>query len=174
MLVRLLLATIALIGMTAFAPVPLPKPPKVTQKTLLESMQGDWQMVSTERNLRGGRFTSRSTTRIRIEDNRWSYVYPNGTEFRVSTTYNIVLDLHQKLATMDLKRALPGGGETVYMSGIVVVEGDTLKFCYSLAINPYGTRMRPTTLDPLPENAILMTLKRIGGPAKPEKKRGEK
>jgi len=170
MLVRLLLATIALIGMTAFAPVPLPKPPKV--KPLLESMQGEWEMVSTEQNLRGRRLTSRSSNRIRIEDNRWSYVFPNGGDFRVSTTYNLTLDLNQKPVAMDLKRPNPrGGSDTVYMSGIVVVEGDSLKFCYSFAFNPDGTRMRPTTMDPLPENAVMMTLKRIGGPAKPEKKR---
>lgn len=164
MLFRLLTAILAIAGLTAFAPAPQYKAPKVVPQTLMQRLQGDWEMVNTERTLNGRKVLTKSTSRIRIEGNTWSYLYNNGTTWYTSTSYTIGLDENHKPTHMDLKRAF-NGGERVQMAGIVSVEGDTLKFCYSLGgiINADGTRTapRPNAMNPLPDNAYLMTYKRI-------------
>src|SRR5262249_23247615 len=137
MLVRFLIGLIALIGLTAFAPAPMPKPAKKPAvPPLMQQLNGNWRVVSTERTLKSRKLLSRvanTSQRIRIDGKTWSYVYanPDGTE-RTSTSYQTVFDLAKSPAWLDLKREQIG---TVYLKGVISVQGDTAKFCYVL-----GTR----------------------------------
>jgi len=166
MRVRLFVALLAVASLTGFAPVPKPRPAKGPDpKEIAKSMQGTWQVVGTERAGIKARLTSSPTRHIQITDNKWQNVYPNDAGgpggLRVtSLSYNIILDTSKSPVTIDLQRP---ANNTVYMSGVVTVEGDTMKFCYIL-----GSRLasgegasRPMSFDPIPPGATLMTLKRV-------------
>jgi len=157
MISRLAIGLVALISLTAFAPAPLPRPPKKpAQAPLLQQLQGTWQMVGTERLLNGGRrITSKTTAKIRIEKNRWSYVYDNGGKERVGVTYNISLDPSRTPAWFDLSRE---GNPQPQMKGVIGLDGDTLRFCYVLGSRSDLGRPFNTNLG---EGQILMTLRRL-------------
>jgi len=168
MSVRFFVAFIALAILTGFAPVPKPRPPKGPDpKEMAKNMQGTWQVVGTERAGFKGKVASSLTRQVQITGTSWQYIYnndgPGGPRLLRTTTssYTITLDTSKAPVTMDLKRAT---SDSVYLSGIVTVEGDTMKFCYVLGsrINAgEGVVSRPQAFDPLPEGAILMTLKRV-------------
>jgi uncharacterized protein (TIGR03067 family) len=158
---RLLVGLAAVVALTGFAPVPRPKPDrKMDVKELARKLQGTWEVVSLERSVGAGRRTTgRSSMRFRFEGEKWSYAYPNNV--RIAGTPpggEIKFDTSKSPPAMDLIRITqpgqPLGRNT--MRGIVKVEGDTVKFCYSLASEPD----RPTSFDKLGANQVLMTLRR--------------
>lgn len=159
---RLLVGLAALVVAAGFAPAPRPKPDrKMDLKELVKKLQGTWEIVGLERNAagKGGKSTARSSLRFRFEGQRWSYTTANN--MRVAGALpggELKLDTSKSPPAMDLVRtALPGQtGPPAVMRGIVKVEGDTIKFCYSLA----SEKDRPTSFDKLGANQILMTLKR--------------
>jgi uncharacterized protein (TIGR03067 family) len=165
---RLLITLAVLVAVTGFAPVPKYKPPrKMDQATLTKYMQGTWEMVTLEQKVNGIKTQSRSTTRVRIEGDTWSYVNHNvGAAVVSSITYAIKLDASKTPATMDLVRNLPvnvRAGRMLLrsgMQGIVKIEGELLKFQYQNGI--IGQMVdSPTTFDKMSDNHILMTLKKI-------------
>jgi uncharacterized protein (TIGR03067 family) len=160
---RLLVGLAALVAVTGFAPAPRPKPDRrMDVKELVKKLQGTWEIVSLERNLTGktGRTTSRSSLRFRFEGEKWSYAYPNNNLRAAAPSMGggLVLDTSKSPPAMDLVRNSQPGQSTppARMRGIVKVEGDTIKFCYSLA----SEKDRPTSFDKIGTNQILMTLKR--------------
>lgn len=171
---RLLVGLAVLVAATGFAPVPKPKPARtVDGKDLLKSLQGTWEMVSLERNVGGIRTTSRSTSRVRIQGNTWSYLLPNNVRLAnpgaltVSTTYELKFDPTKSPVIMEMHRPLNALGAqagvairpaTPMMRGIVKVENDQLKFCYILSST--ADSERPTSFETLGNNHILITLKR--------------
>lgn len=172
MFFRLLIAVLALIGLTTFshaAPAPKYRPPAVAEQ--LKKLQGVWELSTTvnrpqavgggavaQRALVLNRVT-RSTTRIRIDGDKWSYVRNvNGAE-RVTTSYKMKLDTSKKPIWLDLVR---DGTNTPTMLGILAIEGDTVKFCYSTTTR-IPRLMRPTAFLP-GEGHNVLTLKRIAMP----------
>src|SRR5215217_840666 len=130
MSVRLFVALLARVSLTGFAPAPKPRPPKGPDpKEVAKNMQGTWQLVGSDRAGFKGKVAIRSTRQVRIDGNTWQYVYNTdalgGAQIRPTTSYNIILDTSKSPVTMDLKRSTTN---SVYISGIVTVEGDTMKF----------------------------------------------
>jgi uncharacterized protein (TIGR03067 family) len=171
MLSRLLIASLALIGLTAFtlaAPAPKYRPPAVAEQ--LKKLQGMWELsttVTVPQAVAGGAVAqrvilnrvSRSTTRIRIDGDKWSYVRNLNGEERVTTAYTMKLDTSKKPMWLDLVR---DGTNMPTMQGILAIEGDTLKFCYSTATR-VPRLMRPTAVTS-GEGYNVLTLKRIAMP----------
>lgn len=146
---RLVVAGVALVALTAFAPAPLPKEKPKKGPTHL---QGTWVLEGLTRDGVPALTKAKTpaSTKIRIEGNKWTFV-------RTSTStigYVIKLDPSKNPCWMDLYRE--GNESSVYMRGIVTVEGDRLKFCYL----PKAAEERPTSFDTKNTRAILMTLKR--------------
>jgi len=162
MLARLSIGLVALVALTAFAPVPPPRLKKADPRHMLLKMKGTWRTVSTERMLSGRltrSATKASTRNVRIEGNTWSFVYPNPPAglVRAATTYQINLDTTKSPVWFDLTRE---GLATVYMRGVLTLEGGTLKLCYVLGSRGDMTG-RPASASVPGEGEILMTLERI-------------
>lgn len=156
---HLVLAVLALGGLTGFAPAPLPRPHRPGDpQRLLEQMQGSWQIVSAVRGGLKSKLSSSRLTRIRIEGHTWTVLSQlsarrNGT----GITYTIQLDTTKQPATMDLIRQRD---QVPWMRGVLTLEGDTLKWCYVIG-SQASRSARPNRFDPVPDGTILMTLQRV-------------
>jgi uncharacterized protein (TIGR03067 family) len=153
---RLLIALVAAFGLTAFAPVPLPKEKKGEVKNG-EGLQGLWVVKSRQRA--GGRLFKALPSQqfVRIAGKTWHFGRDDGMGgFRPSgITCTIRLDLSKSPVWMDLDRV---GGPGVYSAGLVEVSGDTMRFVYA----PGGDR--PTDFKLTGGRDILMTLERVKKP----------
>jgi uncharacterized protein (TIGR03067 family) len=67
----------------------------------------------------------------------------------------LVLDPRRKPAWLDVQRSSSG---SVQMRGIYELEGNVLRFCY---FTGRGDRLRPDSIDPVPEGATLVILERV-------------
>jgi uncharacterized protein (TIGR03067 family) len=152
---RLAVALVALIALTAFAPVPFPRPDKKNS-----SLQGTWTLVTQTRNgtavaMKGVAASTRRT--VRIEGDKW---FPRREGLKASKSsagYTILLDNSKNPKWIDLKRPTDG---RVIMQGIYKAEGDTLKILYTLG-GAASNLPRPTSFTETTEGRqILMTLKR--------------
>ncbi len=107
---------------------------------------------------------SRSTTNVRIDGDRWSYVRNLNGEERVTTSYKIKLDTSKKPMWIDLIRETTGQPT---LQGILSIEGNTVRFCYSPASSTRTGHPRPVTFEVNTEGnnrQLLMILKRAGLP----------
>lgn len=183
MSLRLLLSCLAILGFAPLltsAPVPKYRAPKTPDPSeQLKKLQGTWEMSYAQDEqraaaaarlgvVRGGAAAFRSTTQIRIEGTRWSYVRNLRGETRVSTVYNMKIDPTKKPIWLDLLR---DGTNVPTMTGILSIEGDTIKFCYvsgSVRIvngQPVRQQARPTTfVSDDNGNQMLMILRRVAAP----------
>jgi uncharacterized protein (TIGR03067 family) len=151
---RLIVALVAVIALTAFAPVPFTKPNK-KEKNAPGNLQGTWELVSLERARGKGKGIGKasSQTKVRIEGDKWSFFRVRDKEMVKGPTYLIVLD-KQNPKWIDLKRSADAAS-TIF--GIYRVQGDELKILYT---TPIGDAARPTSFANLEGRQILMTLKR--------------
>lgn len=149
MLSRYLIAGVALVALTAFAPAPLPKE---KPKKGPEHIQGTWVVEElASRTMRGQPKTKGlPDMKIRIEGNKWTFVRLTGSQ----QTYAIQFDPSKDPCWIDLRSE--GNEGSVHLRGIVAVEGDRLKFCYM----PKTSEERPRSFELKKTTAILMTLKR--------------
>jgi uncharacterized protein (TIGR03067 family) len=174
MLSRKLIAGLALLGLTAITPAaPAPKYRTPATAEQLKKLQGEWVLSSSVRsNLTAAAVnaavaqralvlnrTGRAETRIRIDGDTWSNVHTLNGEERVTTAYRMKLDASKKPVWLDLVR--DGTGMTT-MQGILLIEGDTVKFCYRRSAGgaPVG---RPTSFHP-DDGCYVMTLQRVARP----------
>jgi uncharacterized protein (TIGR03067 family) len=165
------LVLFACVTLSSSAPVPkyrAPKTPDVTEQ--LKKLQGTWDLVYNEEALQPARAVAargaavvRSTTRVKIEGTRWSYVRNLRGEERVTTSYNMKIDPTKSPIWLDLVR---DGMPTPLLTGILSIEGDTVRFCYRSGAT--ATRLgqgRPTTFN-IDERGTqtVMTLRRVAAP----------
>jgi uncharacterized protein (TIGR03067 family) len=148
---RLLIALVALLGLTAFAPAPfLKRKEKLAPAARLEGL---WEVVS--RN--GGRPLPKGTMtyNVRIEPGRWLFErdagVAKGGAGRV-TAYFLKVDANASPPTFDLRRK--ENDPTPYGRGIYELKGDELRIAYSWS----GTR--PDNLTTRKAREWLMTLRR--------------
>jgi uncharacterized protein (TIGR03067 family) len=154
------------------APAPKYRAPKTTDAAeVLKKLQGTWEMTYNynEQPVAGARLAAvravnvaRSTTQVRIQGSRWSYVRNLRGEERIGASYNVKLDPSKKPMWLDLVR---DGTAEPTMVGIVSIEGDTVQFCYGSGVRqPDGriSRQRPTAFAS-DENGyqMMMTLRRV-------------
>jgi uncharacterized protein (TIGR03067 family) len=167
---RLLTLAALLVGTALAAPLPFPKAEKKRAPLPLpQALQGLWE-VKGRTGPNGVNFGISVTQKyVKIEGTTWSYLRADKTSS--TTQCEMTLDASQKPAHLDLgyPMALAGGlaGRLAiagpYMTGIVEVDGDTMKYCYALRSD------RPTTFTPTNPREYLLTLERVV--EKPVKKR---
>jgi uncharacterized protein (TIGR03067 family) len=156
-----MLLALALLFTCAVLAAPLPKPkPKKKATTGLEALQGLWEVKSKVR-ARGGAMTVTTSQKfVKIEGNTWTFLRADAATSGI--TCQIQLDLKQNPAPLDLlmninspavvgRPALP----SVYYSGLVEVQGDQMRFCYTLR------RDRPANMTPQSVGEYLITLERV-------------
>jgi len=165
MKLRLTLALAIVVGATAFSaasPAPFPKPnrkPAVDDAILL---QGTYKVVDYGRPNFNGRaaLIRRTQMKIRIQDNKFSYLYQNGNDFVPSTTYEIKLNAKSSPKAIDMTYVT--NDYTMTMKGIYKIEGNKVTLVY---VSTYSGRItqdgeRPSSFENLPPTAMLMTLER--------------
>jgi uncharacterized protein (TIGR03067 family) len=81
MKLRLGLALLVLLGLTAFAPAPFPKSGRRGQsdEITLQSFQGSWRVTNMQSSRGNGQHTpyNWNVTHIRVTNNRWEFVSGN-------------------------------------------------------------------------------------------------
>src|SRR5262245_43289732 len=102
-MIRLIVAAVALLGLTAFAPAPLPRPPKRDNRDeiSLRHFQGRWQHVRIENIEPGGgrkEWKNANIVAVQIKGDQWIYLEDNG---RVNVTYAITIQEARGPAAID-------------------------------------------------------------------------
>jgi uncharacterized protein (TIGR03067 family) len=115
MTVRLTFAFAVLLGLTAFAPAPLPRADRRGRSEItLDTFQGNWRVTNMETSRANGQHTPYqwNVTHILIEKDRWSFVAGNA---QVNSLY-ISVDGSKKPAHLNFydrqgqKQAISGVG----------------------------------------------------------------
>ena len=147
---RLLLACLALVGATAFAPAPFPRSRKAAlEGVTVERIQGDWtilQLHMTEAN-GGKRDQGKSLSRIRIEKDRWTFC--NSDPARPSIGYLLSIDPKRTPVAIDLSVL---GQSKPYGTGIIRRKGNLMHVLYSFG------KERPTGFENPPAGYWHLTL----------------
>src|SRR4051794_33679219 len=102
---RLLLGCLVLLGATAFAPAPFPRRPGRARDTVaVDQIQGTWIILKLEMtDDRGGRADQGNyLSEVRIENNRWSFIYRNSRSQPV--VYELAIRASNTPAQIDLTR----------------------------------------------------------------------
>jgi uncharacterized protein (TIGR03067 family) len=170
---RLLTLTALLVGTAVAAPLPFPKAVKKRALPLPDALQGLWE-VKSRTGPGGVRFAVSTVQKyVKIEGTTWTYLRDD--KVTPGTKCEMTLDPNHKPAHLDLgypttARVAAAGAlaarlvlEGPYMSGIVELDGDTMKYCYALRSD------RPTSFTPTNPREYLITLERVV--EKPVKKR---
>jgi uncharacterized protein (TIGR03067 family) len=146
---RLLVALLALFGVTAFAPAPLPRRGRGAQGEItLASFQGTWKVVSFDTVGPGGRRTDvRWFQQVRVESDLWTYVVNGGN----SSSYRITIE-GARPAALDF---ITPGGRGVIMAGIIRRQGNRVTILYYSAGPP-----RPRSFEDPPDNWWLLVLEK--------------
>jgi len=151
---RLLVALLALAGLTAFAPAPFPKSRRAEQAINLNNMQGTWKIISRFQ-YRGGRKQTElqiksSGTHIRVSGSNWlSMEGP-----RTLVTWQIALDPTKKPCAVAWHFGQPQSPSWV---GLIRRKGDLVEVLY------YSGTQRPTSFDAPPDGTYALTLQRENG-----------
>jgi uncharacterized protein (TIGR03067 family) len=138
---RLLLGLLALLGLTAFAPAPFPKPPKDDLKRLA----GVWAVDRYERGGSSLRST-KAKMRLRITGNNWEFM----RDTQVTASYVATLDPKAKPPSLNLS------GKPGEMLGIYRLDRDQ----FEMVFNHFGVRERPSSFDKTGQSSYRLVLKR--------------
>lgn len=153
---RLLLAVVALAGLTAFAPAPFPKSQRDTIS--LERIQGTWKVISLEVIEKGNvpKQIDLSYTHIRVKEDYWQTLVINDGKINLDLLINerLAIDGTRKPARIDWFIFGPPRPERPGMVGIIRREGDRLRILSS------GPENRPTSFENPPIDSWLLTLQR--------------
>lgn len=150
MRVRLLLACLVLFGL-AFAPAPFPRPGRARNaEVAISRIQGTWTILKLEMANDKGGMTDQGNylSEIRIENNRWSFLYRNGNR---PVVYLLTIDPSQTPAPIDL--TILGQGKP-YGTGIITRQGDSMRMLYSFG------KERPRSFAKPPGGYWQLTLQR--------------
>src|SRR4051812_23438792 len=128
---RLIVALAALGGLTAFAPAPFPKTERRGERDLvtLQSLQGDWRVVSFDEIGQNGQLSNVMWFQgVRVAGSRLRYLVGNQEQ----TPFRIVVDGKQRPAAIDFHNDPPPrpGPDRPYMVGIVGRDGARVKIMY--------------------------------------------
>jgi uncharacterized protein (TIGR03067 family) len=156
---RLLIAVVALAGLTAFAPAPFPRPKRERgsgDDISMQTVQGTWRVVSMQRTSRDGKHSPHkwAITHIRIRDGKWTFM-ENHTE---NTSYRLKVDGTKKPGQLDFYWTGPGNNNNIMqpaMVGVIRRKGNKVEILYLP-----GNHQKPTTFDPPPEGWWLLALQK--------------
>lgn len=157
---RLAVALIATLGLTAFAPAPLPKPARrdAGEQINLQSFQGTWRSVKLEQIEQGGgkREIPWNIAAVRIQDDLWTFINTGETE---NAKYWLLIEGTKRPPTIDFYTQRAGQGNQAgkpYMVGILKRQGDTVYILY-FSTNPEN---RARSFENPPVGWWLLTLER--------------
>jgi uncharacterized protein (TIGR03067 family) len=147
---RVVVALLAVLGVTAFAPAPFPRAERrgAGPRLDLNAIQGVWTAVSID-EMRGGKLQriSWGVRRIYVRQGVWGFDQ-DGSGFYVT------LNASRRPVTIDFRSAPGENGQTA-ISGVLRLHGDTLQMLYVFT----QPDTRPTRFDRLRDGDRLMTLR---------------
>src|SRR5262245_2943370 len=154
MRVRLIVALIALAGLTAFAPAPLSRPPRRGDPNLItvNNFQGDWRAVSFDYVGQNDRLSPIGLwfQGVRVKGDNWIYL----VDGRESTSYRITID-NGRPAAIDYYEIDGNKARAPGMIGLVRREGSRVTILY------YGSgQPRPRGFTNMPVGWWLLVLER--------------
>jgi len=158
-----------LAALVVAAPAPSEKKDRKRGPEDIALMVGTWKMVEQGRpgmNLQLAAIRRRGDlqTKIRIEGDKFQYLYFNGQDYQPSTTYDLKLQPRSSPKAIDL--TYTSGDYTVTLKGIYKIESNKLTLLY---VQNYESKLknvrnaeqeRPTSFDNAPPNAYQMVLER--------------
>jgi len=157
---RTIVALVAFTALTAFAPAPLPRPNRDSDKESIDMrrFQGTWKVISMEIvQPNGGRnrlsdWGETGTTGVRVSEDRWTYLHKG----RDSSSYLMNIEPGVRPAAINWyvgqQKDNPG------MIGIIRRQGDRVTILY-YATTP---NQRPKTFDNPPNGWWILTLQKGG------------
>jgi uncharacterized protein (TIGR03067 family) len=155
---RVIVALVALVGLTAFAPAPLPRPPLLARgdHISLRHFQGKWHQVRIENIEPNGErkeWKNANVVAVRVKGDQWIYLGPND---RVNATYTLTVQEARGPAAIDW---YSGGnkGQLPFMLGLIKRDGDTIQVLGKMGPLPGE---RPKRFEGAPAGWWLMTLQR--------------
>jgi len=170
---RVIAACGVLLGLAAMvvaAPAPTERKDRRRGPEDIALMHGTWKLVEQGRpgmNANVARLAIRRgdfQTKIRIEGDKFQYLYFNGQDYTPSTTYDLKLQPRSAPKAIDL--SYTSGDYTVTLKGIYKLDGNKLTLLYvqnyvSKLKNVRGTEQeRPTSFDNPSGTAMQMVLER--------------
>jgi uncharacterized protein (TIGR03067 family) len=148
---RLLLGCLALLGVTAFAPAPFPRPGRVGKNHPLSlgQVQGTWTILKLEITEANGGMRDQGNylAEVRIDKDRWSFFYRDPNSQPV--VYLLSIDPGKNPALLDL--TTPGQAKP-YGTGIVSRQGNVMRVLYSFG------KDRPASFERRPPGYWHLTL----------------
>jgi uncharacterized protein (TIGR03067 family) len=156
---RILLALLAVAGLTAFAPAPFPRPKRDRgsgDEISLQTVQGTWRVVSMQRTSRDGKHMPHkwAITHIRIRDDKWTFMEANNVE---NTSYRLKVDGTKQPGLLDYYSWMDNNANVKQsvMVGAIRRKGNMVEILYLP-----GNHQKPTTFDPPPEGWWLLVLQK--------------
>jgi uncharacterized protein (TIGR03067 family) len=144
---RLLIAVLAVMCLTAFAPAPFPRPRREREETDLNRIQGTWRIIDRYQWV-GDQKTKppATTTHIRIAGENWF----SKTGQNESGGWRIRVDPTKKPCHIDWVNA---NGQPSYV-GLVRRRGDVIEVMY------HSVPDRPASFEAPPANTTLLIMQR--------------
>lgn len=174
MWLRMLLAGAVAIGLTGFAPAPVPKAQRTKNRGAddMVRLTGMWKVVSYERpGLKAGGVIRTAITNVRIQNGKWAFMREVNNALTPTVEYDLKVDPNGTPKKMDLVRDL--NGTVLTMKGIYQFDGEKLKFMYvttTTIVRPAGAapvnvinqaNTSNLSFEKPPANAILYTLEPV-------------
>jgi uncharacterized protein (TIGR03067 family) len=153
---RRVFCIVALAGVTAFAPAPLPRRARGGSdgEISLATFQGTWRVASMQSSRRDGRHLPHkwNITHFRVSGAELTYLENGSTNAR----YTVVIGNQGRPATIDFyngeaKGIAPG-------QGIIRRKGDVVEILYVFGV--FGGTQRAVSFEQPPDNQWLLTLHR--------------
>jgi uncharacterized protein (TIGR03067 family) len=151
---RLIVALIAVAGLTAFAPAPLPRPQRRggAEGVSLPQVQGQWRVVAFD-EITGPGNQKRNVIwfrGVRIKGDELAYTNPDGKD--AHPPFRIVINNSRKPAHMDW---FQGNAKDPVFIGLVRRQGNRFTILYYSA-----GQQRPTSFENIPTGWWLLELER--------------
>ncbi len=155
MRIRALIIAVAVLGLTAFAPAPFPRPDR---KDDLKGLSGTWTV--TRYDMGGTAVGLAGTMKVKIEGNKWSFLRVTAAGTMPSTSYTFTLDAKKDPRLIDLTRTGPGlaAGNNKLMGIYRFEHKDRDKV--QVVFHTFGVAKRPAGFDGADMQAYLMILQR--------------
>jgi hypothetical protein len=145
---RLGIALLALLGLTAFAPAPLPRRERAhAGDVTLSSFQGRWRVTKIQLSRADGRHVpiQASYTHVRVARHRWTFTYGN----EEGASFDLTFDDSCKPPLLKFEGNVAG-------VGLIRRVGGQVQVAYR-----WGTEEnRPVSFERLPDDFWIITLER--------------
>jgi uncharacterized protein (TIGR03067 family) len=159
-MIRVSLALVVLLALTAFAPAPFPKVARHGSggdAISLQHFQGKWELVRNETIAPNGKrseWKNGNLVAVRVKGNQWIYLEKDDV---VHITYTITVQEGRGAVAIDWHSGGPKGQKRPFMLGLIKRDGDTVQILGRNGVRPDE---RPKRWDNPPVGWWLMTLQK--------------